>query len=99
MFQLTYILVCYKQCSQSAGNIMCTLNVCHESFPPAKSRAPNHAAHFWVHSLPLIPSPRLRQPIPTCSDRRPPFAFFASHPTIRPPIGTTLVHPPHPFRR
>src|SRR5882724_7334870 len=72
---------------------------CHESFPPAKSRAPNHAAHFRVHSLPLFPSPRFRQPILTHSDRQSPFAFFASHPTFRPSIGTTLAHPPHPFGR
>src|SRR5882724_11409608 len=57
---------------------------CHESFPPAKSRAPNHATHFRVHSLPLFPSPRFRQLIPTRSDCRPPFAIFASHPTSGP---------------
>src|SRR5882724_9418979 len=66
---------------------------CHESFPPAKSRAPTHTTYFRAYSPPRLPSPRFRQPNPTRSDRRPPLTIFASHPTFKPPIGTTQAHP------
>jgi len=44
-------------------------------------------------TLSLSFPPQFRQPIPTHSDCWPPFTIFASHPTLRPPIRTTLAHP------
>ena len=50
VFELTYILVCYKQCSQLASNIMCTSNMPADIYPSPLQAVQPISWEYYVHS-------------------------------------------------